>query len=199
MDNIDTSYPQHTCQVTYYSVIFQICMLFMGLASVVGTATSIINSVVYYKQGLNHSVTISYFALSLWDCGSCFMAIILFVCHNTKQYFPISAINLSDFYYAYIGYIRGLLRALTTCATCYLSIEICFCIRTPLNVRVMFTKSRAILIHVTFVCVCTGSFCPVWAIQGLRWKHDPRFNRTRLMFWTDMDILLIYLFLSSMQ
>lgn len=178
----------------YYSKM-GICVFVMIVVSVIGTVTNVINCVVYYKHGMKDSVTVSYFALSLWDCALCVVTALLSVCYVSEHFFPIPAVNLKDFHYVYLGFLRSLLRGLITSVTCYLSVEICTCVLNPFKVRSLFTKNRAIFVNIAFVVVWTSSFCPVWATRGLHFNYDPTFNSTRLILWVgkeahDVDVYI---------
>lgn len=176
-----------------YSLV-GVSALFVSLLSVSGSGTNVINAVVYYKQGIKDSVTVSYFALSLWDLGVCTMSFLILVCFIIEHYFPVAAINFEDVSYVYASYTRSFFRGVSTCVTCFLSVEICICVLIPFNVRILFTKTRAIIINLGFVCVLMVCYSPLMGTQSLHYDHDPRFNQTRLILWwaKDRDKIGVY-------
>lgn len=154
-----------------------------SLLSVFGTVSNIINAMVYYRQGLKDSVTVTYMALSVWDAGLCFLTVLslVFLVIEKQQLFP--EINVIDVQYVYVGYTRSVTHILSTIATVFISTELCICITVPLKVKVIFTKSRSILANFIIFVFAAACNCPAWATQGLQWSFDPQFNRTRLMLW----------------
>lgn len=165
--------------------IYNFVQLYLSIGSgtvmsVLGTAASVVIIVVYYKQGVRDSATISYISLAIADAGLCFLTLCVILCTLIESYFPLPEADLLSVQFVYIAYTRAVTHHMSTFATVYLALELCICITIPLKVKLMFTKTRSIIVNCSLLVFSIACTCPAWATQRLDWQYNPRFNRSRL-------------------
>ncbi|CAG5134803.1 unnamed protein product [Candidula unifasciata] len=173
--------------VMYHYFELSMFFIFGSVIAVFGIVSNVINVVVYCRQGVKDSVTVTFIALSLWDFGNCFTSLLSIICFIIESHFPIPTVNFLAIQYVYFGYTRGFTYILSTIVTMHLSIERCICLIVPFKVKEVFTKSRSILINAAIVIFSCACFCPAWATQGLQWEFDGRFNNSRLVLWISIN------------
>lgn len=163
-------------------------IVFVSLISLFGSVTTILNARVFYKNGINDSITVSHFVLCIWQFGVCFMTFLIFVYSFIEIIFSMCNAYLGAIIFFHISCTRAFLYSLSTCVIMFLSIETCICITVPFNVRVIFTKSRSITINLLLFVLCLACYCTVWISQDLQSDFDSKLNRTHLFLWVSVDV-----------
>lgn len=162
--------------------------------SLFGTFANYINMVVFLKQGVTDSVTVQFFALSFADCMFCLFVLATSITVLFSEVSPnLTVLDPLSLSYC-ISLSREKLYSLSVIITMFLSVERCVCVMLPFTVKQMFTRWRS-----TATIVCASIFLavllvPEYITEGLAWKHDTRFNYTRLLFWHTKDRLQFDLF-----
>ncbi|XP_055862617.1 alpha-1A adrenergic receptor-like [Biomphalaria glabrata] len=155
----------------------------LSLVSSVGIVTNVMNVMVYWKHVPRYGVTSTFIFLSVSDVASCVFSLLSICCYVIQGHWPIRSVNMLAIQYAYLGYSRGCAYVISTCLTVYLSVERCFCIKFPLNVKVILAPHRSLLIKFSIVVFGLACFTPAWATQGLQVVFDTTTNETHLDLW----------------
>lgn len=179
-----TVYPNISDGAFEFLHLYLIAVLGPFLA-VFGAVSNVVNIAVYYKQKVKDSITVSYIALAIWDSGLSLLTLVTIICLTIEYFFPLPYIDVNYLYTVYFSYIRCVTHSMSTIVTVYLSVELCICIMIPLKVKLMFTKTRSIIVNSAMVVLCIAYNCPPWPTQKLTWQYSQRFNRSRLtIFYT---------------
>lgn len=180
----------------FHIIHIAVAIVFAGFLSILGMVSNVINVIIHYQKGVKDSVTVSYIALSFWNGCLCLLTLFCVIFLTIDRMFPVPQIDFSAVLVVYISYARSVTHIMATLITVYLSTEFCICITIPLKVKLIFTKSRSVIIHITMLIFTIVCNCPAWATQELRWKFDPRFNRTRLGMWVPKERPAVEMFMA---
>lgn len=149
-----------------------------------GVIANAVNIAVYLKMGVKDSATFQFFALAVTDL--LYSALVL----TTSISLLVNEVNpdltvLDPFSFALngINQTREKVYATSIVITLFLSVERCFCVLFPFKVKTLFTKSRSVKANACVVFVFGALLVPDYMTERLGWKHDPRFNTTRLLTW----------------
>ncbi|KAH9502450.1 hypothetical protein Btru_075701 [Bulinus truncatus] len=179
----------------FYYFNAYVVQMSLSLISSVGIAANVTNVVVFSKHVPRDGVTLTFIFLSVTDAIGCTFALLSIGCFVLQGHLPISGVNLWAVQYVYLGYTRGCAYVISTCLTCYLSIERCFCILFPLSVKLILNGARSVIIKVSLIVFGLACFAPAWSTQGLQEVFDPLVNETHLDLWLascrrDVDIFV---------
>ncbi|KAH9498968.1 Endothelin-converting enzyme 2 [Bulinus truncatus] len=146
-----------------------------------GTASNIVNIIVFYRQGMRSAVNISFMALSITDLLNVILNLWVSISsYPILMYSPYIPINIGEVSYLTGGFPHGCLTRITAWITVYMTAERCVCIRWPFKVKSWITPRRTV-IAITFICIINFvSFVPQYLFQYLDWKFVPEFNESRL-------------------
>ncbi|CAG5120539.1 unnamed protein product [Candidula unifasciata] len=146
--------------------------------SLFGIISNLINLVIFYRQGLNSTINISFFALALSDlCCSFFQQLFNFYVSPLFDDLPV---QFADVQHLTIGVQRGIFSKITCLITVYITAERCLCVAFPLHIKQIITTRRttAIIVLIYLLTVC--SFVPLYTSSYLGWKFYPEWNQTRI-------------------
>lgn len=166
-----------------------------GFLSILGSVFNVINFAVFFKQGLQDMVNGTYFTLSLVNLGICFTSLLSSLCSLIETYFPLASLNFLDVQYVYVDTALELLVLLARMVNVHLCAILYVFIKWPIKGKIMFTKSRFLLLNVFTVSFTVACFSPLPATQGLAWAFDLDFNRTRLKIWSSSNRQEIRIFM----
>ncbi|XP_005101781.1 uncharacterized protein LOC101852333 [Aplysia californica] len=173
-------------EVLHVSQICVVHILQLSL-SVFGMCTNIVNILVFAKMSFSNSVIISYLVLSLSDfafvAGSLLQIIILTLVRvGVKSYVPIHHLICLVQWGPRMFYdVSGLV-------TVFIALQKCYCVARPLRFKTVFTDVRTFVILLVICSTTAISYVPLYASQGLRWKHvGPYRNQSKLDIWFSED------------
>ncbi|KAH9498758.1 hypothetical protein Btru_005061 [Bulinus truncatus] len=156
-----------------------------GVICSFGTLANVVNVVVFYRQGLTDTVTITLFALSIIDVGVTVTMLGVGLCFSplvTGAGYPVNTFDLSYI----IGWAHIAFSRVSSGMTAFVSFERCLCIATPLKVKTIITRGRACAALVVITAVMTLSTVPVFYTSRMAWVPEPAANLTILrMVYTD--------------
>lgn len=158
----------------------------VGLAmTMFGTATNVINIVVYLRVGLKDIVSFSFFVLSVSDfCFSFLMGFICFGGYVMALAYPAEPWTLDIFpFVIYFTWYAIIFKDTTVVITAYIAIARCCLVAMPLRFKSIFTRFRTYVSLVTITVVVIILHVPINFTQGLAWVVDPRTNQTRVVLW----------------
>ncbi|CAG5129772.1 unnamed protein product [Candidula unifasciata] len=160
---------------------------FIGAGSVIslfGIITNILNIVVYLKQGIKDSATVQFLSLSTSDClfsVLVFMSSLGVLVSRIETFRTI--LDPVSFTYSIVP-VREKAYSVSISIIVLMSLERCFCVAYPFTVKLIFTKSRSILIIICIAAIFVASLIPEYLTKGLAWTYDKRSNRSRLTYWS---------------
>ena len=157
--------------------------LVSGLLSIHGIFTNIVNIIIFYKQSLKDSSTISLFALSIYDLGTCVTA--LFVCGGVGMNRLLGdggRIHIMSLVLVAGALPREIFLQLSMRTTALLSVERCLCVVTPLTVKRIFSRRNTLIVLILFHIDLLPVLVTMIASYRLVWIVDIQAN---------MDILVV--------
>ncbi|XP_059162626.1 uncharacterized protein LOC131946013 [Physella acuta] len=137
-----------------------------------GLVSNVINIRVFLRLGLNNSMAVGVFSLSLTDLlitclqlgvSSCFLA------HYLCPASPLDLWNLGTFT---IGWLRYACYYISCWVTTMVAVERCFCVVSPFKVKAMFTRARCVFVVMVIYIAHIGLVLPVYVIQRLDWMNS---------------------------
>ncbi|XP_055870318.1 beta-2 adrenergic receptor-like [Biomphalaria glabrata] len=156
-----------------------------GVICSFGALANAVNVVVFFKQGLTDTVTVTFFALSVIDVGVTLTMLGVGLCFSpliTGAGYPVNTFDLSYI----IGWTHIAFSRVSSGMTAFVSFERCLCIATPLKVKTIITLRRTCVILVVITIIMTLSTVPVFYTSRMAWVSDPVSNTTVLkMVYTD--------------
>ncbi|XP_059151504.1 uncharacterized protein LOC131937845 [Physella acuta] len=161
-----------------FEIIFFVVL--NGVFGFFGSIANIINIIVFLKQGLSDSVTISLFALAITDLGSLVTLLWESVCLN-----PLFAGSDIDFVAFDIHYVtaavpHAIFVRIAWWTTTFITFERCLCIALPLKVKQIITPRRTVIFLVIISVVTFIGVSPLFICAYIGWHYFPSMNRTLL-------------------
>lgn len=140
--------------------------LFQGMLSVGGVVTNTFNVVIFLKLGLNNSMSVAVFVLSLTDLLFSLLQVLSSCCQVAEEFQLDLEFSLRDFSLFVIGDIECIMYFVSCWATAFIAIERCVCVLQPFKVRQIFTTLRSVFImsFIYFVAIATN----LHMLYGLR-------------------------------
>lgn len=157
-----------------------ISVVLCGIISVFGTVANIINMAVFYKQGLNTTINISFFSLAVSDLGSVIFQQFYNIFENPLFQNSDLTVDAIELQYAMAGMPRESFSRITCLITVYIAAERWLCIAFPLHVKQIITPRRASIIMVCIYSLTLLSVLPLWYTTYIDWKFYPNLNKTLL-------------------
>ncbi|CAG5118772.1 unnamed protein product [Candidula unifasciata] len=184
----------HVPEIHLQIVSFFNLIVLSGLISVLGTVANVINLIVFYRQGLNTNINISFFALTLSDL-SC---LILQQWHIVIEFFKYTNLPIvfTDFQHATAAWPHELLTRLTCAITLYITVERCLCVMLPFAISKIFTVKRTLVVIICIYGVHFASWIPAYTSCYIGWKFFPERNQTLLgliFVATEQTIAIFYI------
>lgn len=141
------------------------------LISLTGVTTNILNLRTFVRIGLEDSVTVSFFALSISDFNVCSLSFIgmfgflgIILQREFKLWFQIPPAIPTFFFWC----VRRVFTTTTVLITTFLALQRCVCVVFPFKVRDLFTRSRTCTFMVCIFCFSAISF------SLYTWRHQVR-------------------------
>ncbi|CAL1526951.1 unnamed protein product [Lymnaea stagnalis] len=161
-----------------------------GIICSFGTVANVVNIIVFVRQGLTDTVTITLLALSFMDFGVTITMLGVGMCFSPLVINAGYPVNLSDLSYI-IGWTHIAFSRVSSGMTAFVSFERCLCIAMPLKVRTIITNRRTCVVMVVITVIMTLSTAPVFYTSRMAWNRVPDSNRTILsmVFTDDRDLV----------
>ncbi|XP_059178439.1 uncharacterized protein LOC131957709 [Physella acuta] len=151
-----------------------------NIVSLLGIFSNIINIIVFYRQGLNNAVNISFFGLAISDICSLATLIIYNIWFNPllpRFKVPVNPIEIE---YLTAGLPHGCFTRITSWITVYITAEQCLCISLPLHIHRILTPARTITIICCIYLVMVLSLLPEYLTFDIVWRFNPGLNESIL-------------------
>lgn len=134
-------------QIQIFTIL--VYVILCGTVSLLGIMANVINLVVFYKQGLNTTINISFFAMAVSDLSGLLLQQWYITCVN-----PLVINSGIAIVFPGVRYITGAVPreefALITCLiTAYITAERCFCIIFPLHIKQMITPRKTSVVIIS--------------------------------------------------
>lgn len=149
-----------------------------GLVSIFGTVANIINITVFYSQGLNTTINVSFFSLAVSDLACVLLQqwhILITLCQFTEL-----PIVYTDFQYATALWPHETFTRVTCSITVFITLERCLCITFPLTIKKLITLGRTSAIIISIYTVTLLSWVPLYKSSYIEWRLFPERNQTLL-------------------
>lgn len=162
-------------------------VLLCGVVSLFGIATNVINLVIFYKQGLDSTTNISFFALAVSDlCGLLLQQLFSFFLNPLSQHLHLP-IKYTDVQHLTSGVPRAVFSRITCLITVYLTAERCLCVAFPLHVKQIITPRRTSIVIAIIYSLTLLSAVPFYTANYLDWVFDCQWNKSLLVIVTSSD------------
>ncbi|XP_059177807.1 uncharacterized protein LOC131957115 [Physella acuta] len=168
-------------------IIGTITMEFFSLVNVViicsilavsGLVANVINLCVFYRHGLNNSMNISFFALTMTMLINLLFLLWRVICvypFMDRSGFPIV---FNEIKLLTAGWPNVCVNRVVSWITVYITAERCFSITIPLKVKLVFTSRRAVVVLVLIYVINFMTLIPEYCVLYLDWKFFPSQNKT---------------------
>ncbi|CAL1541310.1 unnamed protein product, partial [Lymnaea stagnalis] len=160
-------------QALNFAIVCQVMDIF-------GTATNIINIIVFLKQGFKDSVNVSLFALAVSDVGMLGTLIWHNLCFNPLFHDADLPFDSIEMQYLTGGWPHVMFTRITSWITAFITLERCLCIAMPLKIKIIFTPKRVTIIMVSIFVILIASVSPVYYANRYGMKFFPDRNKTLL-------------------
>lgn len=158
--------------INYVFIISIICLI--------GFVTNLINIIVFYKQGLQSTMNISFFGLAVSDLCSLVTLLWSAICVNPLVIHSDAPMISLEVQYLTGGAPHTCFVRITGWITVYITAERCLCISLPLRIKQIITPTRTTLIIVSIYVLMVSSFLPEYASSYFDWRFYENKNRTLL-------------------
>ncbi|KAK6979619.1 P2Y purinoceptor 8 [Biomphalaria glabrata] len=145
-----------------------------------GLVANVINILVFFKQGLNNSMNISFFSMSVADIIHILAVEWANVCFNPYIDNLQAPIIFTDLYYFTGGWVNGCACRITLYHMVCITAERCLSIVYPLKIKTMITTRRMVVIIVAVDLMHVLTLVPEYVTVTLTWRFFPSRNRTLL-------------------
>ncbi|XP_059177693.1 uncharacterized protein LOC131957014 [Physella acuta] len=145
-----------------------------------GILVNTLNICVFFKQGLNSSITLSFLAISISDFFSMLTLLWRNICVDTYINSLVPEVVLSDFEYLTAGWPHGISARITSWITVYITAERCLSIAAPLKVKQIVTPRRTVIVLLSIFLVNMLSLVPEYSTVYYDWRYYPDRNKTIL-------------------
>lgn len=169
-------------QIVNYVFLCSIVVIF-------GIIANTLNIAVFFKQGFNNTVNISFLALAISDL-CCLLTLEWFtVCMNplfAKSNVPMAT---KEVQYLTAGWPHSCFARITSWITVFVTAERCLCIAIPLKVKRIITSKRTTITLCFIYIINIITVLPEYSTAYIDWKLFPDRNATLLglVFKGDRD------------
>ncbi|CAG5134072.1 unnamed protein product [Candidula unifasciata] len=147
--------------------------------TVLGLIVNVLNIIVFVRQGLQNSVTISLLGLSVSDFGSLFVNFFANLCWAPSipmmdlPFYPLQLIY-------FLVWTHVVFTRVTTGITAWITFERCLCIVVPLKIKSIITPRRTVTFIGVLYVIMFASAIPVIYSTRTVWIFDSRRNKSRM-------------------
>lgn len=156
--------------IIYY--VLQVPVLFLGIG------TNILVIVTFIKCGLNDSVTVSFFALSISDLGYCTLFFVVRFSAMLRRIIKHQLYIRLDLLAYVVSYYALFFNDVSILVTVFTAVQKCCCVAIPHLFKNVFTPKRAVIGVVTINCSLLCLYIPLNQAFRLKPTFFPTTNRT---------------------
>ncbi|KAH9514374.1 hypothetical protein Btru_025032 [Bulinus truncatus] len=152
----------------------------INLFGLSGIMVNVVNAVVFFRQGLDVSINITFFSISLIDIFSTVFYMWRSFCVNPFNEITGLPLNFNDVKYLTGGWPGACTSRITGWLTVYITVERVLSVVTPLKVKLIMTPKITAL---NIACICLANvvlMLPEYFSMNIGWKYVPEQNRTLL-------------------
>ncbi|CAL1534769.1 unnamed protein product, partial [Lymnaea stagnalis] len=141
-----------------------------SIVAIFGIVSNVVNIAVFYRQGLNNTVNISFTGLAISDLGSLVSLLWFDICVSplfrtlNVPFLPLEVQHLTG------GWPRGCFARVTNWITVFITAERCLCITAPLKVNKIITPKRVTAILILIYVFMIVPLIPEYTTAYLDWK-----------------------------
>lgn len=140
--------------------------LFLSICGIFGNLT---NLLIFWKLGFKDSMGVNVFALSLADFLTTFLYAVVCLCYLTNRLYPSSNIDAWALGYFAFGWMMNVMYLSSCWITAVITIERCFCVVFPFQVKLIFTRFRSVVIIIIIYVVNIGLHVPIYVLHKMEW------------------------------
>ncbi|KAK7004768.1 FMRFamide receptor [Biomphalaria glabrata] len=141
---------------------------------------NVVNIRVFVDQGLNSSIEISFFTIALTDLVRVVFVPFELFCISSYVDESALSVKLIEFYYVVITWPMNCVIRTSLHVTVYTTLERCFCVLFPLQIKSIITKKTTTVVIGCIVAVNGLTLYPIYSTIYLSWNVYPKINRTLL-------------------
>lgn len=151
-----------------------------SIVSTLGIFANVINLIVFFRQGLNTTINISFFSLAISDLFSLVFQQISNLYINPLFVALDLPIVYSEVQFMTARLVRVLFTRVTFFITVYITAERCLCIAFPLHIKQIITPKRTAVTLVLIFVLTSVTFLPSFSTTYLGRKFHAARNKTLL-------------------
>ncbi|KAH9495560.1 hypothetical protein Btru_013597, partial [Bulinus truncatus] len=155
----------------------------LGLISIIGVVSNILNMIIFIRQGLKDSMTVELFGLAFTDFSVSVVELAITCTSAASVLCPWSPVDLWSLAYVSFAWAVNAEYSTSCCITTVVSVERCISVVWPFKVRRIFSRARSVLVIVLLYGLHVVLFVPAFVIEKMDWilldpanHHYPRFN-----------------------
>lgn len=164
-------------------VVIFLCIVLHGGFSSIGVISNGFSLLVFKRQGLKDSMTVGLFSLSLSDFLACLFQLAISLCYIVALTIPDYIEDPHVIRIVVLAWPRYLFYLVSIWITALISLERCFCVTFPFQIRRIFTKFRYVIIVILIFAFNIVFHIPLCTSQQIVWKAisvaDGNGNTTR--------------------
>ncbi|KAK6978563.1 mu-type opioid receptor [Biomphalaria glabrata] len=154
-------------KMTIFIIVVDIFVL--GVFSVTGIVSNIINMIIFVKQVLKDSMTVGLFALSFTDFAIATLELTFSCTYLASVICPRSSVDLWILNYVILTWAIYAFYLISCWITAIISLERCFCVVYPFSVKRIFTRGRCVVVIIGVYAVHVAAVLPVYLIKKMEW------------------------------
>lgn len=153
-------------------------VIMCGVVSVFGAIANVLNLIIFYKQGLNTTINISFFSLAI--CDLCVLLLTQLFNLYVNPLFQSSSVPMTftEVQYVTSGVPREAFARITCLITVFVTAERCLCVTFPLHVKQMITPRRTALVMFFIYSLTFMSVIPFYTAVSIVSQFSLQINRT---------------------
>jgi hypothetical protein len=162
----------------FYTISLVNYIILCGSISILGSVANVINMIVFYKQGLDSTINISFFSLAVSDLFSLVFQQFFNVFINPLFLdlgLPFVPVELQ---YLTTNWPRELFSRITCLITAFITAERCLCVVFPLQIKRIITPNRTVTIIIVIYVFTLLSPFPLYVTSYHGRKFYPELNRS---------------------
>ncbi|KAK6978533.1 mu-type opioid receptor [Biomphalaria glabrata] len=166
-DGIDD--PMYISDEKMTTFIIVVDIFVLGVFSVTGIISNIINMIIFVKQVLKDSMTVGLFALSFTDFAIATIELTISCTHLVSVICPWSSVDFWALNNITLTWTICIFYLTSCWITVIVSLERCFCVVCPFSVKRIFTRGRCVVAITVVYIVHISAVLPVYLLEKMEW------------------------------
>ncbi|KAI8741882.1 mu-type opioid receptor [Biomphalaria glabrata] len=176
MLTLEVNFSQHVIDDPKYisdekmtTFIIVVDILVLGVFSVTGIISNIINMIIFVKQVLKDSMTVGLFSLAFTDFSIATLELTFSCTYLASVICPWSSVDFWALNNITLTWSICALYLTSCWITAIISLERCFCVVYPFSVKQIFTRGRCVLLIIVVYTLHISAVLPVYLVEKMEW------------------------------